>query len=110
MSIGCRGCGEEESKRLVRSLLLFLVTGRVLNEVLVVEPDEFVPQAEKFDLWRLEWVHYLCAGSNYFVDSGETPTKVMASCPLELSQGNEADYEDVRGDGRLCDRPAHADC
>ncbi|RBW63034.1 hypothetical protein [Ruegeria sp. A3M17] len=67
-------------------------------EVLAVEPDEFAPQADNFNIWRLEWVHFACVGSSYFIDSGVTPTQVLASWAPDIGSDNEADYKDVRND------------
>ena len=60
--------------------------------VLAVEPDEFAPQADQFDIWRVEWVHRADIGESYFVDTGVTPTQILTSWSPDIGIGHEADY------------------
>lgn len=60
--------------------------------VLAVEPDEFAPQADQFDIWRVEWAHSADIGSSYFVDEGVTPTEVLTSWSPDVGPDHEGDY------------------
>ena len=60
--------------------------------VIAVEPDEFAPLAETFDIWRVEWAHTLNLGESYFVDDGVTPTIVLTSWSPEIGIPNEGAY------------------
>ncbi|MCA0905138.1 hypothetical protein LCM27_01860 [Ruegeria marisrubri] len=61
--------------------------------VLSVEPDEFAPKADQFDIWLVEWAHEACIGDTYFVDSGATPTQVLTSWAPDVSTANQSKYE-----------------
>lgn len=66
--------------------------------IAAVEPDEFSPVADQFDVWRVEWGHSADFGTSYFVDEGETPTMVLASFVPEIGEPNEGAYVRVAGD------------
>lgn len=61
--------------------------------VIAVEPDEFAPLADTFDIWRIEWAHTLDLGESYFIDDGVTPTIVLTSWSPEVGGQHEADYQ-----------------
>jgi len=63
--------------------------------VIAVDPDEFAPQAEKFDIWRIEWVHAADIGASYFVDEGVTPSRVLTARFPTIGPANEGDYEEL---------------
>ena len=60
--------------------------------VIAVDPDEFAPQADRFDIWRVEWVHAADIGPSYFVDEGVTPSEVLTSWAPEIGPDHEDDY------------------
>lgn len=62
--------------------------------VLAVEPDEFAPQADQFDLWRIEWVHSADLGETWFVD-GDPVSEVYLSWAPDIGIPHEDDYEQV---------------
>jgi len=62
--------------------------------VIAVEPDEFAPQADAFDIWRVEWAHAADIGESYFVDEGVTPSTVLTSWSPDIGPEHEADYEE----------------
>ena len=65
--------------------------------IAAIEPDEFSPVADQFDVWRVEWGHSADFGASYFVDEGETPTMVLASFVPEIGEPNEGAYVQVAG-------------
>jgi hypothetical protein len=60
--------------------------------VIAVDPDAFAPQADNFDIWRVEWVHAADIGASYFVDEGVTPSQVLTSWSPEIGPANEVGY------------------
>jgi hypothetical protein len=60
--------------------------------VLSVEPDEFAPQADNFDIWRIEWAHSADIGQSYFVDDGVTPREILSSWAPDIGPDNEGEY------------------
>lgn len=60
--------------------------------VIAVEPDEFAPQADTFDIWRIEWAHTLDLGETYFVNDAVTPIIVLTSWVPEIGIPHEASY------------------
>ncbi len=67
--------------------------------VIAVDPDEFAPQADSFDIWRVEWVHAADLGTSYFVDDGVTPARVLTSWSPDIGLAHEADYVAQTPDG-----------
>lgn len=65
--------------------------------VIAVEPDEFAPQIDTFDIWRVEWTHSCDLGQTYFVDDGVTPSIVLTSWSPLIGPPNEGHYvsEDI---------------
>lgn len=61
-------------------------------QILAVEPDEFAPQAEQFDIWRVEWAHRADLGESYFLDGGTIPTQILTSWAPEIGPPNEDQY------------------
>ncbi|SMX27290.1 hypothetical protein TRP8649_01393 [Pelagimonas phthalicica] len=62
-------------------------------QILAVEPDEFSPVANSYEVWMVEWVHSADIGESYFVDDGVTPTQVLTSWTPQIGVDHEADYE-----------------
>lgn len=61
-------------------------------QVIAVDPDEFAPQAENFDIWHVEWVHRADIGPSYFVDEGVTPIELLTSWSPNTGTALEGDY------------------
>jgi len=60
--------------------------------VLAVEPDDFAPQADQFDIWRVEWAHAADIGPSFFIDDGLTPTQLLTSWSPDIGPAHEDDY------------------
>ncbi len=67
--------------------------------ILSVEPDEFEPKADQFDIWRLEWVHSADIGDSYFVDEGATPNQVLTAWSPDIGPDHEGGYITEQADG-----------
>lgn len=61
-------------------------------QLIAVEPDEFAPQADRMDLWRLEWVHKADLGDSDIPTDGVTPTTVLWSHVPDVGPDHEGDY------------------
>ena len=63
--------------------------------VLACEPDEFAPQVDKFDVWRVEWVHAANVGPFLALPDEFQPTQVFLSRAPEIGVPHESDYVEV---------------
>jgi len=63
--------------------------------VLSCAPDEFAPQAEKVDVWSVEWVHRAHIGDAIELEEGDLPTEVYLSWAPEIGTDHEDDYQEV---------------
>ena len=61
--------------------------------ILAVEPDDFAPNADQFDIWRLEWVHQADLGVAFDWDEGVTPSEIVSSWAPDIGPGREGSYE-----------------
>lgn len=61
-------------------------------QVLAIEPDDFAPSADQFDIWRIEWVHQVDLGENFLIDEGVTPAQLLTSWAPIIGPENEANY------------------
>ena len=66
--------------------------------ILAVEPDEFAPMADKFDVWRVEWVHGAHVGPEVDLDDF-VATKVLVSGAPSIGPENEPTYVELSADG-----------
>lgn len=61
--------------------------------VLSVEPDEFAPGSDRFEIWRVEWGHSAHLGATHFDDEGgKTPSEILTSWAPETGPDHEAQY------------------
>lgn len=58
-------------------------------------PDDFTPELDKFEVWRVEWQQVIHLGESVWNDDGITPSEVYFSWSPEIGTGNEQDYEQV---------------
>ena len=58
-------------------------------------PDDFTPELDKFEVWRVEWQQVIHLGESVWNDEGITPSEVYFSWLPEIGTGNEEDYEKV---------------
>lgn len=61
-------------------------------QVIACEPDEFAPKADKFVVWRVEFVMNAFFGETAWKNDGTVPTDVMFSWSPEIGSGNEDKY------------------
>ena len=58
-------------------------------------PDDFSPEIDKFEVWRVEWQQRIHLGESVWNDEGITPTTVYLGWKPDIGNGNEEDYEQV---------------
>lgn len=58
-------------------------------------PDDFSPELDKFDVWRVEWQQIIHLGESVWNDDGVTPSEVFVSWSPDIGFGHEGDYEKV---------------
>ncbi|WP_392336545.1 hypothetical protein [Loktanella salsilacus] len=64
-------------------------------KVFAVEPDEFAPEANRFDVWLVEWSHAARLGAGFALPDEFQPTAVLVSNAPRIGLGNEAEYVEV---------------
>lgn len=57
-------------------------------------PDDFAPELEQYECWRVEWEHVIHAGRSVFDDAGVTPAVLYSWAP-EIGADHEPDYRPV---------------
>lgn len=58
-------------------------------------PDDFTPELDKFEVWRVEWQQIIHLGESVWNDEGVTPSIVYLGQAPEIGTGNEHNYEQV---------------
>lgn len=61
-------------------------------EVVAVAPDDFTPELDRFEVWRVEWQQPVHIGESVWRNDGETPIPVFSWAP-DIGPGNEDQYE-----------------
>jgi hypothetical protein len=65
------------------------------GRVFIVEPDEFSPDADRFDVWLVEWVHAARLGEGFALPDEFQPTEVLVSHAPQIGLDHEANYVEV---------------
>lgn len=65
-------------------------------EVLGAFPDDFDPELDQFEVWRVEWQQVIHLGSTVWKDDGVVPVPVASWSP-DIGPGHEADYQPLGG-------------
>ena len=63
-------------------------------EVLGIYPDDFDPELDQFECWRVEWQQVIHLGTGIWKDEGTVPTPVFSWVPL-IGEANEPAYQPV---------------
>lgn len=61
-------------------------------EVIGAFPDEFSPELDQCEVWRIEWTQVIHLGDGY-EDDGTLPTQILFSWAPEIGIPHEADYK-----------------
>lgn len=58
-------------------------------------PDDFSPELDRYEVWRVEWQQEIHLGSTVWTDEGETPSNPVFSWSPDIGPGNEESYTEV---------------
>ena len=61
--------------------------------VSVIEPDDFAPELDEFEVWRIDWSQVVHVGASVWVDDGTLPTEVWGGWAPDIGPPNVGDYE-----------------
>lgn len=64
-------------------------------EVLTITPDDFAPELDQFEVWRVEWQQPLALGVGVWNNDGSIPTEVLFSVVPDIGPDNVDDYEAI---------------
>lgn len=65
-------------------------------QVIACEPDEFAPEADKFRVWRVEWIMPAMFGNSAWLHDGETPQSFFSFAPY-IGLAHEDKYAPIAG-------------
>lgn len=57
-------------------------------------PDDFLPDLDQFEVWRVEWVQRVHLGETVWTDEGTPPTQVLIGWAPDIGADHEDDYID----------------
>ncbi len=60
-------------------------------QVIACEPDEFAPNVERFEVWRVEWVHLAFLGESVWTNEGNIPEAFYSFAP-DIGLAHKDDY------------------
>lgn len=58
-------------------------------------PDDFQPEIDKYEVWRVEWQQVIHLGETIWTDEGTTPQNPVYSWSPDIGNGNEDKYQDA---------------
>lgn len=64
-------------------------------EVITIMPDDFSPELDRFEVWRVEWQQPLHLGDGIWNDDGLTPDAPLYSWTPNIGTGNADKYQDA---------------
>lgn len=64
-------------------------------EIIGLSPDDFDPELDRFEVWRVEWRSIVHLGETIWTDEGVTPSAPLYSWSPDIGNGNAHKYQDV---------------
>lgn len=64
-------------------------------EVVGIYPDDFDPELDQYECWRVEWQQVIHLGGTVWTDDGEVPTRVFTSFAPLIGEAHEGDYVEL---------------
>jgi hypothetical protein len=58
--------------------------------------DDFNPEFDQYEIWRVEWSQVMYLGTNTWTNDGTIPTQVMVGYSPNIGNGHQADYTQVQ--------------
>jgi hypothetical protein len=65
-------------------------------EVTAITPDDFSPELDQYEVWRIEWQHIVHLGATVWTNDGTIPTQVLASWEPEIGPEHEQAYQPLQ--------------
>lgn len=65
--------------------------------VTAIEPDDFSPELDQFEVWRVDWQQIVHLGPSVWTNDGILPTEILIGYAPDIGPGNEAEYEPLDG-------------
>lgn len=66
-------------------------------ELIGIYQDDFDPELDQYEVWRVEWQQVIHLGETVWTDEGETPTMILASFSPAVGVEREAEYQPIAG-------------
>lgn len=60
--------------------------------VTAIEPDDFSPELDQFEVWRVDWQQIVHIGQSVWTNDGILPTELLIGYAPDVGTGNEGDY------------------
>lgn len=67
--------------------------------VTAIVPDDFSPELDRFEVWRIEWQQIVHIGTSIWNNDGEIPTQVLIGFAPDIGPGNEDKYVPIESLG-----------
>lgn len=67
-------------------------------EVTTITPDNFSPELDQFEVWRVDWQHLIHLGASVWNNDGTIPRQVWASISPEIGPDYINSYKLIAGD------------
>ncbi len=67
-------------------------------QVIGCYPDEFDPDLDQYEVWRVEWSQTLYLGDNTWTNDGTIPTTVLVGYKPKIGNGHEPNYTKLETD------------
>lgn len=64
-------------------------------QVIAIMPDDFGPELDRYEVWRVEWLQPLHLGDTVWKDEGVVPGAPLYSWAPDIGTGHENDYQDA---------------
>lgn len=62
------------------------------GQVIGAYPDDFDPELDQYECWRVEWTNVVHIGAPTWEDAGTTPTSALYSWAPNIGPGHESHY------------------
>lgn len=63
--------------------------------VTAIVQDDFSPELDRFEVWRIEWQQIIHIGTSIWDNDGVIPTQVLVSFAPDIGPDNEPAYTDI---------------
>jgi hypothetical protein len=65
--------------------------------VTAIEPDNFDPRLDEFEVWRVDWRQIIHIGESIWNDDGTFPSNVLVSFAPDVGEESEGEYQAIVG-------------